>query len=186
MKVFVELNDRVTEIEAESVSQLRVEIVKRLSVDITQFEMRSVGASVDDGFALEPGMLVHLVSKDAPKDQQEQKPQNSQTSLESAQTSADNWKALFSLALAADDLVGKTLKFAVDNSDALVTSAQALLARFGLQTTFGRMSPAEVKEHLHELLEAALGEEGQEDAEECEEIEEASEGSDAAHTGDKE
>lgn len=48
------------------------------------------------------------------------------------------------------------------------------------------MSPAEVKEHLHELLEAALGDEGQEDAEECEEIEEASEGSDAAHTGDKE
>lgn len=63
MKVFVELNDRVTEVEADSVSQLRVETVKRLSVDITQFELRSRGALVDDGFALQPGALVHLVPK---------------------------------------------------------------------------------------------------------------------------
>lgn len=60
----------------------------------------------------------------------------------------------------------------MDNSDGLIASAQGLLARFGLQTTFGRMSPADVKERLHALLDAALG---AEDAEECEDMEEAEE-----------
>ena len=172
MRVFVELNDRVKEVEAGSVSELRVEIVKSLSVDITRFEMRSAGAPVDDGFALQPDILVHLVAREDAKGALSESP---------AQTSAENWKALFDLALAADDLVGKALGFAVDNSDGLIASAQALLARFGLETEFGKMSPAQIKGRLHELLGAALG-----DAEETEEMEEGEEESEPAEKGDKE
>lgn len=89
MKVFVELNDRVAEVEAESVSQLRVETVKRLSVDITQFELRSGGVLVDDGCALQPGQLVHLVPRGSPVSRDAQNntnTQNTQNSTSSALT----------------------------------------------------------------------------------------------------
>ena len=105
MKIFVEFNNRVKQVDANSAAQLRTAAAKAFQVDASLYSPCFAGKEIDERFALQPDFLVRLVSKEE---------------LSGRHAEEEGWKVLLHLAAQVDTLLAKTLQFAVDNGDGVI------------------------------------------------------------------
>ncbi|CAL6020500.1 Hypothetical_protein [Hexamita inflata] len=152
MKVFLELNNKVKDVVVTpaTLSQLRIETVKQLSIDIIKYQFMYDSKILKEDAVIEEGMLIKVIPTQLEKEPEKE----NMTQI--------FWDNLHQVAHDADSLIAKTISFALQNSDNCIKSIQQLINNAGLKTEFGSKKVEEVKEMLTDLI---FGEEYEEEEE---------------------